>query len=83
MTSISIHTCQATASISMHLIASTAKQLVSKIGGNRAVGGNRVDGWGVINGKDGYFSFGKVASQFRDPTSDEMKAWIVGPVWEQ
>ena len=56
------------------------EQLISKLGGNRAVGGNRVDGWGVVKGKDGYFSFGKVASQFRDPTPDEMASWVAGPV---
>ena len=56
------------------------KRLISKIGGNRAVGGNRVDGWGFAKDKDVYLSFGKVASQFRDPTPDEMASWVVGPV---
>lgn len=56
------------------------KRLISKIGGNQAVGGNRMAGWSVVKSKDGYFSFGKVATQFRDPTPDQMASWIVGPV---
>jgi hypothetical protein len=56
------------------------KRLISKIGGNTGVGANRMNGWGVIKGKDGYFSFGKVATRFNDPTPEEMASWILGPV---
>jgi len=52
--------------------------LISKLGGNVGVAANTVDGWGVVNGKDGYFSFGKVATQFDDPRPDQMASWITG-----
>ncbi|MBC8229302.1 CocE/NonD family hydrolase [bacterium] len=54
--------------------------LISKIGGNVGVGANTVDGWDIVNGKDGYFSFGKVATHFNDPKPEQMASWIVGPV---
>ena len=55
------------------------ERLISTLGGNRGVGANTLDGWGVVKRKNGYFSFGKVATGFRDPTVDEMASWIVGP----
>jgi CubicO group peptidase (beta-lactamase class C family) len=56
------------------------KRLISRIGGNVGVGANTVNGWGDVNGKDGYFSFGKVATQFNDPTPDHMASWIIYPL---
>jgi CubicO group peptidase (beta-lactamase class C family) len=57
------------------------QQLISNLGGNVGVSSNTVDGWGVVNGKDGYFSFGKVTTgSFSDPTPNEMASWIIGPV---
>jgi len=58
-------------------------RLISKIGGNVGVGANTVNGWGVVNGKDGYFSFGKVATHFIDPTPEQMSSWAIGPVRKQ
>ena len=34
-------------------------------------------GWGIIESKQGYFSFGKVATGFQDPKPDVMASWIV------
>ena len=56
------------------------QRLISRLGGNRGVRSNTMQGWGVANGKDGYFSFGKVATRFNDPTPDQMASWVVGPV---
>jgi CubicO group peptidase (beta-lactamase class C family) len=56
------------------------ERLISKIGGNTGVGANTMNGWNVVHNKAGYFSFGKVATRFRDPAPDEMASWIVGPV---
>ncbi len=56
------------------------ERLISKLGGNVGVGANTMWGWGVVGGKDGYLSFGKVATRFQDPTPEEMMSWIVGPV---
>ena len=56
------------------------RRLISGIGGNTGVGANTVQGWGVVDGKEGYFSFGKVAATFEDPSPDVMASWIDGPV---
>jgi putative CocE/NonD family hydrolase len=56
------------------------ERLISKIGGNVGVGANTVDGWGVVNGKDGYFSFGKVATHFNDLKPEPMAVWILRPL---
>ena len=53
------------------------ERLISELGGNVGVGANTVDGWGVVEGKLGYFSFGKVATGFSDPTPELMASWIV------
>lgn len=55
------------------------ERLISKIGGNVGVGANTVNGWGVVNGKNGYFSFGKVATHFNDPKPEQMASWILSP----
>jgi hypothetical protein len=51
--------------------------LVSKLGGNRGVAANIVDGWDIVEGKQGYFSFGNVATGFGDPRPKTMASWIV------
>ncbi len=56
------------------------ERLISKIGGNAGVSSNLVQGWGAVRGKEGYFSFGKVATRFGDPKPNQMVSWIVGPV---
>ena len=56
------------------------RRLISQIGGNTGVGAHTVQGWGVVDGKAGFFSFGKVAAAFEDPTPDVMAPWIAGPV---
>lgn len=56
------------------------ERLISKIDGNVGVRANTVDGWGRVNRKQGYFSFGKVATGFKDPTPEMMASWVVGPV---
>lgn len=56
------------------------ERLISRLGGNRGVAANTLDGWGVVEGKNGYFSFGKVATGFNDPTPEEMASWITGDV---
>ena len=56
------------------------QQIISSLGGNTGVGANSLLGWGKVSGKDGYFSFGKVATGFSDPTPSQMASWIVGPV---
>jgi len=53
------------------------ERLISKLGGNRGVAANTVDGWGIVEGKQGYFSFGKVATDFRDPRPEVMASWVV------
>ncbi len=53
------------------------EHLISKLGGNTGVAANTVDGWGVIDGKQGYFSFGKVATDFQDPKPDVVASWIL------
>ncbi len=53
------------------------ERLISELGGNVGVGAHTVDGWGVVKGKPGYFSFGKVATGFSDPTPELMAGWIV------
>ena len=44
------------------------------------VGANRMQGWGMVNSKDGYFSFSQVATHFDDPVPDQMSSWIISPV---
>jgi hypothetical protein len=44
------------------------------------VGANTVRGWGTIDGKDAFFSFGKVAAEFQDPETAEIASWILEPV---
>ena len=56
------------------------ERLISKLGGNVGVAANTLQGWGAVDGSPGYFSFGKVATGFDDPTPEEMASWVVGPV---
>ncbi len=56
------------------------EQLISRIGGNAGVNANTVEGWGRIKGKEAYFSFGKVATGFNDPTEEQLASWIIGPI---
>lgn len=62
------------------------KRLISQLGGNTAMGGYEVNGWGQVSedgsssSKDGYFSFGKVATKIHAPESAQMADWIGGPV---
>ena len=53
------------------------KRLISQLGGNSGVGAHRVEGWGSVKGKPGYFSFGKVSAHFKDPTPEEMASWVM------
>jgi CubicO group peptidase (beta-lactamase class C family) len=55
-------------------------RLISSLGGNTGVMANTVDGWGRLGDKDAYFSFGKVATGFDDPTPDQMASWITGKI---
>jgi len=55
------------------------ERLISRIDGNVGVSANTMWGWGMVAGKEGYFSFGKVAADFEDPTPEQMASWIVGP----
>ena len=56
------------------------KQLISEIGGNVGVGVNTMQGWGVVDGRAWYVSFGKVTTQFQDPRPEDLREWILGPV---
>lgn len=56
------------------------EQLISMIRGNVGVKANTVDGWGIIKGKEGFFSLGKVATGFQDPTEMDLASWILGPI---
>ena len=59
------------------------EKLINEIGGNSGVQENTVMGWGrlkkwgFLRSKDGYFSFGKVATDFEDPVPETMVQWIV------
>ena len=63
------------------------KRLISEIGGNSAVNSYGMKGWGKVreNGpfslaKNGYFSFGKVATDFREPEPELLASWVIGQV---
>ncbi|MAF10727.1 hypothetical protein CMK11_09765 [Candidatus Poribacteria bacterium] len=56
------------------------ERLISGLGGNIGVAANRMEGWGLIEGTDAYFSFGKVTTGFDDPTPEEMASWVLGGV---
>ena len=44
------------------------------------VGVHRVQGWGIVEGKEGYFSWGQVATKMDPPADEQLAAWTVGPV---
>ena len=71
-----------------HLIATggfwKGERLISNIVGNRGVGANTMDGWHlVVTGdtahslKEGFFSIGKVATHFDDPSPAVMEQWML------
>ena len=64
------------------------EQLISKelggwyLPGNGKAGKrfNAADGYGIVKGKNAYFSFGRVASHFNEPKRNRVASWIIGPV---
>jgi hypothetical protein len=37
-------------------------------------------GWGIVNGKEGYFSWGQCATKTKLPSLKQIASWIAGPV---